>query len=365
MIDDGVVTSILLAFLDGATFANALRQNGKPCRISLPDDHESRADLVRAHLNGTPRSLVFRAEGCESWTERVEAVVLATFCPAQDSRCRWLGVDLDAADHGPGGLADPVHAVRVIAERADAAGLSNGLLVARSRRGQGRHVFVLLREPAPLEDAVIGVAALAAAAFNAAQRDTKEEEAPHAFRCRNGAIAQPGDAGAVELTPYSTRAPQFGWAMLLPAAGAFAAHGGGVIVDSFEDRPVQQSAVPRCDPEAWSVFVTEAQASLPERSAAAPPRRMQHFCTLGYGPRDPLDRIDERTREFLEGRTQEGARNRSAFAASANLLGCGVDEREAERLVLAGATACGLPEREARATFRSAVTSVGRRGGCR
>lgn len=365
MIEDRVVASILLALLEGATFANALRRSAKPCRIRLPDDRESRMALVCAHLSGAARTLVFHAESSEPWTERVDAVVLAAFCPARDGRCRWVGIDLDAADHGPGGLSDPVHAVRTIAERADAAGLSDGLLVARSRRGRGRHVFLLLREPTPLEDAVIGVGALAANAFRVAERDTEEEGTQHAFRCSNGTIAQPGDAGTVELTPVSTSAPRFGWSMLLPAAGALAAHGGGVIVDPYEDRPVQHRAVPQCDPKAWANFVTEAQASLPERTGVAPPHPVKRFIALGYCPGQPLDRIDDRTRAFVEGRTPEGMRNRSAFVASANLIGCGVEEREAERLILIGATACGLPEREARATFRSAATSVGRRGGFR
>ena len=99
MSDNRVVVSILLALLDGATFANAMRRNGKPCRIRLPDDDESRAELIRAHLIGGVRTLEFRAEGSESWKERVDAVVLAGFCPARDGRCRWVGIDLDAADH--------------------------------------------------------------------------------------------------------------------------------------------------------------------------------------------------------------------------------------------------------------------------
>jgi len=201
VIDDKIAVSILLALLEGTTFVNALRRNGKPCRIALPDDEESRTALVEAHLRGESRILTFHAEDHEPWPEQVEAVVLAASCPAGDGRCRWLGIDLDASDHGPSGLVDPVHAVRAIAERADAAGLFDGLLVARSRRGHGRHVFLLLPEPVSLEDAVIGVAALTAAAFKVAASDTAEGEVAHGFRCTNGAIAQPGDAGFSRISP--------------------------------------------------------------------------------------------------------------------------------------------------------------------
>ena len=41
--------------------------------------------------------------------------------------------------------------------------LSGGLLVARSRRGRGRHVFLLLPGPTSLNDAMIGMVALARA----------------------------------------------------------------------------------------------------------------------------------------------------------------------------------------------------------
>jgi hypothetical protein len=79
--------------------------------------------------------------------------------------------------------------------------------------------------------------------------------------------------------------------------------------------------------------------------------------------RRPLDRIDPRTRSFLDGEAVEGTRNVSAFAASANLLACGVNEHEAEHLILAGATASGLPEREARAALRSAARAIARKRG--
>ncbi len=227
MTDARVAAPLLHALLDGATFANAARRSGKPCRIRLPDDPESRTAIVDAHLRGAPSTLTFHANGHRPWREQVDAVALAAFCPSADGRCRWLGIDLDAADHGATGLVDPMYAARTIAERAANAGLMTGLLIARSRRGRGRHLFLLLPEPVALADGVIGVAALAAAAFKVAASDVAEYGAQHAFRRVNGVIARPGEAGAVELLPRSTVKPPHGWPLALPGAGAFAAHGGG------------------------------------------------------------------------------------------------------------------------------------------
>ena len=364
MTDNSVAIAVLLALLEGSNFANAIRRCGRPCRIRLPNERESRAALVDAHLHSAPATLTFHAEGCKPWREKVDAVALSAFCPAADGRCRWVAIDLDGADHGQTGLADPIHSTRAIAERADAAGLTAGLLVTRSRRGRGRHVFLLLPEPTTLADAVMGVAALAAAAFKVTASDVVECGAEHAFRRVDRAIARPGDEGAVELLPRSTVKPPHGWPLTLPGAGAFAARGGGVIVDPFDDRPLQHESVPRCDREAWSRFVAEARASLSKRSPALAPRQTRRFANGTTRSRQPIDRIDSRTQAFLEGHVVEGARNLSAFAASANLLGCGVDVREAERLILAGAAACGLPEREAIAAFKSAEKAHTRKQGC-
>jgi len=355
--DDGAAAVILLALLDGAVFAGAIRRAGKPCRIRLPDDATDRERLVEAHVRGAPATLTYHADGHDPWQERVEAVALAAVCPAADGHCRWIGIDLDATDHGERGLADPVHAARVISERTAAAGLWSGLLVARSRGGRGRHVFLIMPEPVALTDAVIGVAALTATAFEVAAADVAAYGGQHAFHCANGAIVCPGEAGAVEFVPHSTVKPRYGWALALPAAGAFRARGGGVVVDPFTNEPTHHEQIPRCEPRAWRVFIAEARAALSKRRRPADlPCRRPVLNT--DQERDPMDRIDDRTRTFLDGRTPEGARNRSAFAASANLLGCGFNENEAERLVLDGAAACGLPEREARAAFRSAVRTV-------
>jgi len=361
MTDDRLAVPLLLALLDGTTFANAIRRSGKPCRILLPDDPKSRTALVGAHLRGAPATLTFYADGHKPWPERVSAVALAALCPGEDGRCRWVGIDLDSADHGVTGLADPVHAARTIAERATAAGLISGLLMARSRRGRGRHVFLMLPGPIALTDAVIGVAALAAAAFKVAGSDVVLYGAQHAFRCANSAIACPGEPGAVELLPRSTVRPRHGWALALPAAGAFRVHGGGVIVDAFTDRPTHHGCVPRCDPESWSRFIEEARATLSMRNAATAPQRVKQRDNRTDRSCRSIDRIDPRTLAFLNGLAPEGTRNMSAFAASANLLGCGVEERNVERLILAGAAACGLPEREARAAFSSAAGALTRK----
>ena len=345
---------LLLALLDGASFATALRPKGRPGRIFLPEQPDQREVLVRSHLSGGGMELTFGAEGCEPWREYVDPVVLAAYCPAQDGRCRWLGVDLDASDHGVSGLADPAHAVRVIAERASNAGLLDGLLVARSRRGNGRHIFLMLPEPILLGDAVVGLAGLIAAAFRVAASDVADCDSPHAFRQASGGIAKPGQAGALELVPHSTQKPKYGWSLTLPAAGAFAKHGGGVIVDPFPDKPTSVEATPSCNPGAWSCLVTESRWAI---ASSARPKVKVHPRT----PTSALDRIHERTRSFLDGQCTEGHRNRSAFAASSNLLGCGINEGHAWQLVLKGSKACGLPEREAKAAFSSAVKSNLRR----
>lgn len=357
------VVETLLSLLDGSEFANADRRNGRPCRIALPADREGREALVHAHLRGAPATLDFVARGHAAWRETVDAVALAAFCPAADGQCRWVALDLDAADHGSGGLADPAHTVRTIGERADALGLLSGLLAARSRGGQGRHLFFLLPEPVPLPDAVIGVAAIGAAAWRVASLDSQEYGTQHAFQCASGAAARLGDPGAVELLPRSGLRPEFGWALALPSAGAFVAHGGGVIIDPFTDAPCDLTSMPVCDTRAWQQLVFDAKQELARK---APWQRWDgtpRAPTRSTTDREPLTRVDSRTREFIDGRTPVGKRNNAAFVASASLLGCGVNEREAERLVLTGGLACGLSEREARSAFESARRAHARKRG--
>ncbi len=361
---DEVGARLLLTMLEGSTLANAVRGNGKPCRIRLSDDANSRLALVRRHVRGEPATLTFHAEGHRPWRERVDAVVLAAFCPGDDGQCRWLGIDLDASDHGQCGLADPVHVMRSLAERVDAAGLLSGLVAARSRGGRGRHVFLMLPESVALRDAVIGVAALSAAAFNVARSDEEQCGVQHAFRRADGRIAGLGEAGSVELVPRSTARPPYGWALTLPGAGAYSANGGGVIVDPFEDVPTELRGVPRCAPAAWRTFVRESRTELLGRRSARPATRMRGLEHQSCGSGRPIERIDAQTQAFLDGQAPKGSRNMSAFAASANLLGCGVDECEAERLIANGAAACDLPQREALSAFKSAVAALSRKRRC-
>jgi hypothetical protein len=340
--------------LDGAAFANAMRSSGKPCRIRLPEDPASRTKLVDAHIRGEASELTFIADGHQDWNEHVDAVVLASLCPGADGHCRWVAIDLDADDHGEHGLADPIRAVRTIAERADSAGLSSGLLVARSRGGFGRHVLLMPPEPIGLPDAVVAVAAIVASAFRVAASDVLDGGVAHAFRCANGTIASPGDAGAVELIPRSTVTPQYGWALTLPACGAFRAHGGGVIVDPFEDNPIELLRLPRCSLNAWHNIVAEARAVI-ERTQGA------HAQPTSWQSRNTTSRkLHPLTQEFLDGKTPKGRRNTGAFTASCNLLGCEFGFGDVERLVLEGARLCELPDREARAAIQSAIRAAGR-----
>jgi hypothetical protein len=354
----------LRAMLDGAAVANAVMPWGKPGPIRLPDDPTERAALVNAHVRGEPADVTYCPAGHAPSMVHVEALALAGFCPAADGRCRWLGIDLDAADgHGAGGLADPEHAAGCLVERADAAGLLSGLLVARSRGGRGRHVFVFPPEPVALADGVLALAALVASAFKIAAADADNYGAPHAFRCADGAIAEPGQAGAMELRPRGTARPALGWTLALPAAGAFAQAGGGTVLDPFTDTPCELSAVPRCDARQWARFVADARAMLPrQRPGKLDSRpvagRSGVRWASGTGPRA----LDARTHDFLEGRVSQGTRNSACFAAGCNLLGSGVSESEAERLILAGAVACELPEREARTCFASAAMAAQTKG---
>ncbi len=348
-------TRLLLAMLDGCRFANATMPWGSPGPIELPSDAATRTALVEAHIAAAPFDVVYVPAEKPAQRLRLRATSLAALCPDADGGCRWLGLDLDGDDHGASGLSDPVHAVRCIAEAADRAGLLRGLVVARSRRGRGRHVFLMLPGPAALHDAVLGVAALISAAYAVAAADVAEHGAPHAFRRADGRLANPGDSGAVELIPCSSVRPRNGWPLTLPAGGAFAASGGGVIIDPFDNTPHSLSEVPHCDHPCWMRFIADAKARR-ARKPLIPNRRPQVTIRVN-NPR----RISDRTRAFLAGEVGEGMRNVACFAASCNLIGTGVSETEAEQLILAGAAKCGLGEREARVAFASAVGTLRRR----
>lgn len=342
---------LLLALLDGSTYASAIMCWGKPGPIRLPYDPSARRRLVEDHATGARATVEYAKTDSPERRETVSPLVLSGLCPTTDRLCRWVAIDLDAADHGSGGLLDPAHAARCIAERADAVGLLNGLLVASSRGGKGRHVWLVLPAPTPLIHAVVGLAYLIAAAYETAKADATTGS-PHAFRTANGKVAKPGQAGAVELIPHSTWPPDRGWPLTLPMAGAFAETGGGVIVDPFTDQPVQLSTVPSCDAGAWRQVVTQAEQ---EHRRAQPQQKRRPRRRPPSRTGDALDRINPWTRAFLDGQVEKGNRNQALFAAVCNLVGVGVDPRHAEGLALAGALGCGLPEREAIATIRSAL----------
>ena len=244
----------LLEMLDGSTFANCIMSWGRPGPIRWPDDKDERAELVDAHIAGGPASVLYSPEGREPEQIEVESASLASFTPDASGLVHSIAVDLDAADgHGPDGLADPVAAMRSLSSAADAAGLMGGVLPARSRGGRGRHFWLILPSPASLDDAVLGVAALTARAFSTASADVVDYNVPHAFRRPNGSIAAPGDTGAVEMFPKSTLRPSVGWALVLPAAGAFRENGGGMIVDGFGDQSYELEACRSATPASGHV----------------------------------------------------------------------------------------------------------------
>lgn len=353
----------LYGFLEGATHANAIMPWGAPGPITLPTEAERRRTLLRAHLNGDGARVLYSPRDKEAKEVQLDAVTLAAFCPDAGGMVRWCGIDLDAAaGHGERGLSDPAHSMRCIAERADTLGLLSGLLAARSRSGQGRHLWLALPLPVPLGDVVLGLAALVAFAHRTAAADAAENKTAHAMHCADSSIAAPGKSGALELIPNSTQRPAIGWALTLPGAGAFRSQGGGVVVDPFSDEPLELETVPSCSPDSWSALIRHAQVDLQHRRSRrnlraerskSPVQRVSATST------DPLNRVDQRTKRFIEGDEPQGNRNRAAFVSACNLVGCGVEPAAAEKLVLDGARRCGLPEREARNAIHSAFRRKG------
>lgn len=322
-----VLVEICLRLLDGHTHASALMPWRTPGPIRWPDDPCERRVLVQAHIAGSPSRITYvPADGPRRIID-VDGLVLFALCPRPDGRCPWLAIDLDAAvGHGSGGLVDPTYAARCIAERADAFGLFDGLIVARSRSGKGYHNWLVFAEPIPLADAVVGVGMLAAHGWLATDRDVHDYGCEHAFRCADGTIARPGKPGAFELMPHSSSAPRLGWSMVLPGAGVFAASGGGVIVDAFSGKPTELRDAPSCNPTAWAALVETARctATIPRRPCRPP---------TSVSSRDPLDRLDTRTQAFIDGQVDAG-RNDALFAATCNMIGVGMDPHRAVRLAM-------------------------------
>lgn len=351
------VIATLLAILEGCTFGSAMMPWGKQGPIVLPSGDDDRRALVLAHIEGKAAEVTYCPTGGPSRIVSVARLVLFALCPAADDLCRFVCFDLDSADgHGSKGLLDPVRAAACIAERCDALGLLGGLIVARSRNGKGRHVWLILPCPVPLEDAVVAAGGLAVHGLRIANQDAVDTDRPHAFLCGDGQIGQIGRSGTWELIPHSTHRPKSGWSLMLPAAGALASHGGGVIVDpfSFPSEPIELLGVPRCDGRAWQRFLCETKSELDRRKSSPRPKP--------HRPRtlsDPLTRIDPRTKDFLDGNCAPGERNRSLFVAVTNMLGVGVPGNEVEELAYRAALTCGLSDREARTTIRSAFRAKG------
>lgn len=351
------VIATLLALMEGCKFASAMMPWGQQGPIELPSADGDRRALVLAHVEGKRAEVTYCPSSGPSRIVSVARLVLFALCPAADELCRFLCYDLDSADgHGSKGLLDPLRAAACIAERCDALGLLGGLIVARSRNGKGRHVWLILPCRVSLVDAVIVAAGLAAHALRIAAQDAADTDRPHAFLSGDGQIAPIGRSGTWELIPHSTNRPTKGWALVLPGAGALAAHGGGQIIDpfSYPTEPATLTSVPRCDVRAWQRFLAETRAEL-DRRKPSPRRRSPGRRT----PLDPLTRIDPRTRAFLDGNCAPGERNRSLFVAVTNMLGVGVPGSEAEQLAYRAALHCGLSDREARATIRSALRAKG------
>lgn len=345
---DGTLATCL-KLLDGCSYASALMSWGTPGPIRLPDEQSERERLVRDHLRGEPATVTYCPEGKAPSEVALSELRLFALNPGDDGLCRWLGIDLDAATgHGAGGLADPSHAQRCLAERVFELGLGDGLLCAPSRSGKGRHVWLVLPEPTSLSDACLGLAALTAAAFRVAADDA-EDSGRHAFRTANGSIARPGQAGAVELIPRSCERPRLGWSLALPRT----------FLDPFEWREAD-SVNPRLSIDRWQRFIGLARADLrarrPSPQNTAPKRQI---CPWRNSAVDPVQRAHPETRQLLNGSIAPGNRNGATYRAMCNLLGLGVDPSEAAHLVRAGAEACGLPSREAEAAIRSALRQKG------
>jgi hypothetical protein len=331
----------------GCSKASALMPWGSFGPARLPEG-AALDSLLRAHILGLPADLEFAPLDKPSRTVRADACQLAALTPDDAGACHWLAVDLDAAGHGESGLLDCDAAGRAIAERCDALGIADGLLVARSRSGAGRHAWLLLDEPAPLADAALVIAYLASCAARVAGRDVDDYEAPHAFRSGSG-IAAPGQPGAFELLPRSSVKPRLGYPLVAPFSGAAAKRGGGIALDPFTGEPLTLDCVPCTRPGAFARVLAEARAELERRKPKA--RTQRRVPAHRHGGR----KLDARTEALLSGAIPQGERNRAVYYGVGDLLRAGRSEREAEAELLAAAERAGLQAHEARATIASGL----------
>ena len=364
--DESAGVALVLAMQAGATRVNVRRPgDGRPLPATWPADPRGQQALAVAHVRGGPADVTLAIQGRAPERLHLDVTALASFVPRADGLCNFAAMDLDGPDHGAGGLIDPPHAARTVASVADAAGLGGGMLCAVSRGGRGRHFFLFTAAPVALADAVLVLGVLVAHAYRVATMDVLDFAGAHAFRTGrtgDGSIAKPGQAGALEMFPSASAAPPVGWPLALPAAGAFAARGGGIIVDPFTDRPLALRETPCADGENWRRFVSESRAELARRMPSKPASRP-------VAPRSASGRhvgtgrvLDPRTEAFLNGRTPEGERGNSAFASACALLGNGWTFHEVEAAIVAGGTAAGLSERECRTAVASAAGRLRRRG---
>jgi hypothetical protein len=339
--------SVLTRMLAGCEFASCQMPWGRPGPIRLPESEDARFDLTRSHLKGGPATVFYTpAKGpCEEVD--LKETRLFCLCPATDRRCRWVGIDLDGVNHGNDGLVDPLHTVRTFASAAEELGLLDGLMVAPSRSGVGRHLFLLLPSPTSLADAVLGLAAWTAHAWRIADRDVTDYDGQHAFRNSEGIPSQPGQAGAIELIPRSDAPPPLGWSLALPRE----------FNDPFTDHKVEIKSDISCSTDAWSTLIEQTRRlRRPQSLRSRPERRLPHSRKRIDGASKELhpDTVD-----FLNGNTPVGRRNQSLFATVCNLLGHGMDATEVEKFALDAGINNGLSHREAVATIQSALRTKG------
>lgn len=333
------VDIVNLRLLVGSRKASADMPWGRPGPIRLPDAEGERLELCRLHRLGLPGQLWHSPASGDAKIVNVDRVSLAVLCPRTDRTCGHFAIDLDLAPAHANGLLDVYHAARCIVERADSAyGLT---LFCSPTKSGGARVWGLIPSTS-CSDTAKALALLMRGAYLIADEDCLEG-IPHAFRTGDGGIGL--GSGAVELTPAATEPPESGWAMRLPRE----------IVDPFLGHPIQLEQIPEIDPVAWAAILVDARKVFPDpkpRSRRGRPARRPDD--------DPLRYADKRTLDFLDGKTPEGQRSKTAFASACCLLGLGIPSETVEYLIVEGGRRCSangsrpFTEHEALAAVKSA-----------